>query len=90
MSLPKNHRDLTVKNLSEASRRNNGAISKRYYGVFRGRLGDEVVSDYVTDTEGRMRALTLRADGTQVVDAIWKACGSYEEARAFARVGHEV
>lgn len=90
LEFARNHRDLTVANLSEASRRNNGAVSKRYYGIFKGRFRDEEVSDYVTDTEGRMKALILGADGAQIVGAIWKACGSYEDARAFAKHGHGV
>ena len=62
----------------------------RYYGVFKGKLGDEIVTDYVTDTEGRTRALILESDGSPITGAIWGAFGSYEDARAFAKVGHAV
>ena len=83
-------RDLTVVDISGPTLSNKGAVRNKYYGIYRGGDANGLVSNCVTDTEGRMRALTIRSTGEGVPGSIWASFGSYHDARSFATTGHPV
>jgi len=83
-------RDLTVVDISGPTVSNKGGVRKRYYGIFRGEDSNGPITNYVVDTEGRMRALTIRSNGERVPGATWSSFESYHDARAFAITGFPV
>jgi len=80
-------RDLTVLDISGPTLSNKGAVRKKYYGIYRGEDANGLVSNYVADTEGRMRALTVRSTGEVVPEAVWASFDTYSDARMFAITG---
>ena len=77
-----NHfRDVTVNNLENPSRLTNNSWSKRYWGIHRAHDGMKEISGYVTDTEAKMRALTVTNVGLPYPGAHWATFTSFEQAR---------
>jgi hypothetical protein len=81
-------RDLTVVDILGPTFSNKGAVSSKYYGIYRGEDANGLVSNCVADTEGRMRALTVRSTGEVVPEAVWASFDTYSDARMFATTGH--
>ncbi len=79
--------ETSVVNISGPTLSNKGVVRRRYYGIFRGEASNGPITNYVVDTEGRLRALTILSNGERVPGATWSTFESYDEARAFAIAG---
>jgi hypothetical protein len=80
-------RDLTVSRLEGPCRHSNGSWSSRYWGIVCGHDGQNEISAYVTNSESKMRALTLKEDGSAYPGARWASFLTYEQADIFSRTG---
>jgi len=58
----RNYRDLSVEPLQGPVKHANGSWSQRYWGIFRGIHNGNTVTGFVTNSEAKMRALTIMVD----------------------------